>query len=85
MIHYLTIYIINEYFIDDGHILPQGAGLVLCTLAMHRNEQNYTNPLKFDPDRWDPDEVAKRKPYSYLPFSGGTRTCPGIHKTVLNV
>jgi cytochrome P450 len=33
--------------------------------------------MRFDPDRWSPEEVAKRPRYSYFPFGGGQRACIG--------
>lgn len=62
----------------DGHTIPPGIEFVMNIISMHHSEKYYKNPTAFDPDHFLPDEVAKRHPYSYLPFSGGPRICIGM-------
>ncbi|XP_030755100.1 probable cytochrome P450 4d20 [Sitophilus oryzae] len=56
---------------------PKGANVIVYTLALHRNSKYWPNPKKFDPDRFLPEEIAKRPPSCYIPFSGGPRNCIG--------
>lgn len=58
-------------------VLPEGGSVVLGIIVCHRNPEIWPDPLKFDPDRFLPEEVAKRHPYAWLPFSGGPRNCVG--------
>lgn len=67
----------THFFFVDKYTLPEGCECIVGILYVHRNPKIYPEPLKFDPDRFLPDEVAKRHPYSYLPFSGGPRNCIG--------
>lgn len=57
--------------------LPMGTTVMLGVLDAHRNTDLWEDPLKFDPDRFLSERVAKRHPYSYVPFSAGSRDCLG--------
>lgn len=57
-----------------GHVLPQGAKLLLSPLMTHREEALFSEPLKFKPERW---EGATFGPFEYLPFGAGPRMCLG--------
>ena len=44
---------------------------------MHRDPRWFPDPLRFDPERWRPEEADKRPKFSYFPFGGGARVCVG--------
>ncbi|XP_019875988.1 cytochrome P450 4C1 isoform X2 [Aethina tumida] len=58
--------------------IPPNTGIVISFFHLHRNPDIYPNPLEYNPDRFLPEEVAKRPNYSFLPFSGGPRNCIGL-------
>ncbi|KAF2887130.1 hypothetical protein ILUMI_19043, partial [Ignelater luminosus] len=61
------------------YILPAGSTVSIQSLQLHRDPEIWPDPLKFDPDRFLPQEITGRHPYSYIPFSAGPRNCVG-HK-----
>ncbi|XP_074029600.1 cytochrome P450 4C1 isoform X2 [Leptinotarsa decemlineata] len=75
-----------EEDIDIGDaILPAGSSVAFNTVHIHRNPEYWVDPLKFDPDRFSPEEVAKRHPCTYIPFSYGPRNCIGWKYAIANI
>lgn len=62
-----------------GHRVPAGASVSLHVYALHRHARHWPEPLAFRPDRFAPDEIARRHPFAFLPFSAGPRNCIGKH------
>lgn len=57
--------------------VPSGASVVVCMSEYHRDPRYWQDPLTFNPERFSPEEVAKREPCAYIPFSLGARNCIG--------
>lgn len=68
---------LNAVQITGDQKLPAGVEIVVNCMRMHRSPKHYANPEIFDPDHFLPDAVLKRHPYSYVPFSAGSRSCIG--------
>ncbi|KAI2474216.1 hypothetical protein C4B38_000284 [Diabrotica virgifera virgifera] len=62
----------------DGHLLQKGLNIMLSTYAMHRLEENFPEPLKFIPERFEDAQFTN--PYIYTPFSAGPRNCIGNYQ-----
>lgn len=63
---------------NKTYLLPVGTNVTVVPYLIHRKEEYFPEPDKFDPDRHLIEEVAKRPSYSFLPFSGGPRNCLGL-------
>ncbi|XP_060585713.1 cytochrome P450 26A1-like [Ruditapes philippinarum] len=65
-----------ETFELDGYTVPKGWSVVFSIRETHMNDDKVQNPRVFNPDQWLQPTFGKDK-YSFLPFGGGTRICPG--------
>jgi cytochrome P450 len=54
--------------------LPRGTGIVFTPLVTHHLAEIYSEPEKFQPDRW---MTLRPSPYAYHPFGAGPRLCIG--------
>lgn len=60
-----------------GVHLPQPALIVIPIFAVHRHRSVWTDPDRFDPDRFLPEHEAKLKRTEFMPFGAGPRVCVG--------
>lgn len=60
-----------------GYVIPKGTEVVFCPWVTHRSPELWPNPEGFDPDRFEPAEVAKRPKHAYFPFLAGPHKCIG--------
>jgi cytochrome P450 len=67
---------VNELQIG-GTAIPKGAIVLACQWAMHRSNRYFSNPKKFDPDRWTAEFQRTLPKYAFFPFGGGPRSCIG--------
>jgi cytochrome P450 family 6 len=61
----------KEYTLPNGATLPEGTGLIIPVLGIHRDPLIYSNPLKFDPERFSEVNKSSRHPFSWIPFGEG--------------
>lgn len=57
--------------------LSKGTLIIIPVIGLHRDPLIYANPDKFDPERFNENEIANRHLCAYLPFGDGPRNCIG--------
>ena len=60
-----------------GYVAPKRSIIVISPYVIHRDARYYSEPDRFNPDRWTPEFKAGLPPFAYVPFGGGARRCIG--------
>jgi cytochrome P450 len=60
-----------------GFRIPAGSIVLTSPYVTHRHPDYWTDPARFDPDRFDAAHEVDRPPFAYFPFGGGPRQCIG--------
>lgn len=69
------------------HIITKGTLVLVPVHAIHYDAEYYAEPEEFRPERFTEAEVAKRPPFTFLPFGGvdGPRACIGMRFAMLQI
>jgi hypothetical integral membrane protein (TIGR02206 family) len=67
-------------FVLGDFTLPDKTRVAPCIHLAHYREASWPNAKDFDPERFMPKDGSgvKIDPYTWFPFGGGTRRCPGM-------
>jgi cytochrome P450 len=68
-----------------GYHIPAGVTVCISMYAVHRLAHLYPNPEVFDPSRFEPEQVAARHRFAYLPFAAGHRNCIGAGQALVEL
>ncbi|KAH6867381.1 monooxygenase [Thelonectria olida] len=68
-----------DMILPGGYRLPKGSVVIPALHHIHNNKGVWENPGRFDPDRWDTEQVKNRPAGSYVPFAAGPRMCVGFN------
>lgn len=60
-----------------GYRIPKNSSVEICAYVTHRHPEFWPDPEQFEPERFTPEQVARRHRYAYIPFSTGPRICIG--------
>ena len=57
--------------------LPAKTTVLMSQFITHRDPRFFPDPLRFDPERFTPENKARRARLTYFPFGAGARQCIG--------
>ena len=60
-----------------GREIRRGDYVFLPIYALHRHENAWADPDRFDPDNFSPERRNNRERFQFLPFGAGPRICQG--------
>ena len=64
----------------QGHFIAKGTIVGVFPLHTHFLDEYWTNPFRFDPERFAAHRAEhKRHMFQYVPFGGGAHKCLGQH------
>ena len=66
-----------EPFTVGDYTAPAGTLVLLSPYVLQRDPRFYRDPLRFDPERWNPEVKSLLPKFAYFPFGGGPRGCIG--------
>jgi cytochrome P450 len=61
----------------SGYAIPKDAVVVISQYVTHRHPEFWSEPEQFQPERFTPEQEARRHRCAYIPFGEGPRRCIG--------
>ncbi|KAF5197074.1 Cytochrome p450 [Thalictrum thalictroides] len=70
----------------SGYEIPEKTKVIVNAWAMGRDPEVWSNPDRFDPDRFKDVSIDyKGTNFEYIPFGAGRRICPGLSFALANI
>ncbi|CAG4917360.1 unnamed protein product [Colias eurytheme] len=67
----------KDYKIDEKLTISAGTPVYVNSIGMQYDEEFFHEPEKFIPERFLPENVGNIKPFTFMPFGEGPRSCIG--------
>ena len=63
----------------DGYRIPKDMVVLYAPYTLHRRQEYFPEPEKFDPERFLPEREKQLPRYAFVPFGAGPRICIGMY------
>lgn len=69
----------KEFKIPDTNLtIPEGTQININVFSFHHDPKYFSEPMKFDPERFSAENIGKIQPFTYFPFGDGERIVTDI-------
>lgn len=82
---YILLRAAMQDFAYDGYLFKKGTWLATSPWVSHRVPGVFTDPLRFDPDRFAPGREEDKKQFTFISFGAGRHKCMGNAFALLQV
>ncbi len=69
----------TDTFEVGGYRIPAGTSVIASPWVSHRLSTVFSNPHRYDPERFSPERREDKLPYSMIGFGGAAHLCAGIN------
>ncbi|KAK7865493.1 hypothetical protein R5R35_014609 [Gryllus longicercus] len=76
---------VDTPLVSSDLVVPAGATVIISPRTVHMDPKLYPDPHVFDPERFSPENSAKRHPFAFIPFAMGMRACLGRKFAMLSL
>jgi sterol 14-demethylase len=82
---YILLRSVMSRFEYDGYVFEKGTWIANSPWVSHRMPGVFSDPLRFDPDRFAPGREEDKKQFTFVSFGGGRHKCLGNAFALLQV
>ena len=68
-----------------GYNIPAGTFVGVQPAFTHHMAEYWPEPERFDPLRFEPEQVRARHKFAWVPFGGGAHMCLGLHFAYMQI